>query len=342
MCFNKKVNIVLNFLLVVEDELRKSQIAPAASPKQPVKSTKSNARENGPPELPPPRRDDKPPPLPPLNTIPSRRNVGGALTPEASPKDQRPSKSLTSERSAPPKVRPYQAERHKPDLPGKPPVLSDKKPQLPPGRPALPERFAKTPTGNVSPRGRSSSSTTSQDTVSRPQEPRKANTMKPPSSNKTPLIPNPNKVPLQPHGRPAPPGRPRQTRHPSVDKSSSNTSSESADTGMNTADPAQVIEEINRISSNLNDIASEGLPTFNRSLENFAQLSEQMLSLMQSHGKTVSVTMRVSQLRDKIGQFRSLMVQINSNPTCDYTSQLESAVSEISKKFGDLYCKVFQ
>ena len=129
-----------------------------------------------------------------------------------------------------------------------------------------------------------------------------------------------------------------------MDKSTSNSStvsSESIDSGINTTDPAQVMEELNRISSNLDDIALEGLPVFNRSLESFAQLSEQMLTLIQSNSKTVSVTMKVSQLRDKIGQYRALLVQINSNPSCDYTSQLENTVNEISKKFGDLYSKVF-
>ena len=164
-----------------------------------------------------------------------------------------------------------------------------------------------------------------------------------PLSNKTPLIPNqsvtsPNKI-----TRPAPPGRPR--KHGSIDKSSSsgsNTSFEPVDgTRINTNDPAQVIEEINRISTNLSDIASEGLPVFNRSLENFAELSEQMLTLLQSKDSSVGIRMKVSQLRDKIGQYRGLMTQINSNPSRDYTSQLDSAVSEISKKCGDLYVKLF-
>ena len=317
-----------------------------------MKSTKSNAKvENGPPELPPSRRDDKPPPLPPVNTIPSRKNPPATLSQslppsEPSPKEKRPPKNLTSDRPTPPRVRPYQPDRpqqlrDKPDLPSrpKPPLLSDKKPQLPPGRPALPERFAKHgPSG--SPRVRSVSSV-DQESVNHPRDQRKVNTMKP-LSNKTPLIPNqsitsPNKI-----TRPAPPGRPRKT----IDKSSSfgsNTSFEPVDdTGINTNDPAQVFEEINRISTNLNDIASEGLPVFNRSLEKFAELSEQMLTLLQSKDSSVSVRMKVSQLRDKIGQYRGLMTQINSNPSRDYTSQLDSAVSEISKKCGDLYAKLFK
>ena len=337
----------MEFLLVVEDELRKSQFVPTASPKQPLKKGKSN----GPPDLPPPRHNDKPPPLPPLDTLPSRKIAGNnPSTPDASPKDHRPPKSLATERPAPPKIRPYQPDRAKPDLPGKP-TVSDKKPQLPPGRPALPERFAnKSATGG----SRSRSVSTNNDTASpsRPhQEQRKVNTMKPLSSaNKSPVIPNQttspsSKVPLQPPSRPLPPGRPRGLKkHGSLDKSTSvtgNTSAESVSTRVGTNDPAQIMEELNRISANLTDIASEGLPVFNRSLEDFAQLSEQMLTLMQSHGKSVFVTMKLSQLREKVSQFRSLMGEINSNPSRDYTSQLDGAVSEISKKFGDLYSKAF-
>ena len=320
---------------------------PASSPKQPVKNTKSNAKvENGPPELPPARRDDKPPPLPPVNTIPSRKNLPHSLpTPEPSPKEKRPPKSSSSERPTPPKMQPYRADRpqpprERPDLPSRP-KLPDKKPQVPPGRPALPERFAKQPPSG-SPRLRTVS--VDQDSVTPPRPPpeRKANTMKP-LSTKTPLIPNqsmtsPNKI-----TRPVPPGRPR--KHGSIDKSSStgsNTSFEPVDgTGINTNNPAQVMEEINRISTNLSDIASEGLPVFNRSLENFAELSEQMLTLLQGKDSSVSTRLKVSQLRDKIGQYRGLMKQINLNPSRDYTSQLDSAVSEISKRCGDLYTKLF-
>ena len=320
----------------------------SASPKQLIKKGHSN----GPPDLPPPRRDDKPPPLPPLHTLPSRKNAGNTLpTPDASPKDHRPPKSLSNERSVvPPKMKPYQADRTKPDLPSKPSV-SDKKPQLPPGRPALPERYANK--ANTAGGSRSRSVSTNNDAVSQPrphQDQRKVNTMRPAiSTNRTPVTPNQttspsSKVPLQPPGRPTPPGRPRMKKHGSVEKTSSvtsNTLSESIDTGADPNDPAQLMEGINRISSNLIDIAAEGLPVFNRSLENFAQLSEQMLTLTQAHGKSVIVKMRVSQLREKVSQFRSLMEQINSNPSCDYTSQLDSLVSEISRKFEDLYSKAF-
>ena len=343
--FNKKIAIIPNFLLVVEDELRKSQIGVSASPKQPVKKGNSN----GPPDLPPPRREDKPPPLPPLHTLPSRKNVGNTLsTPDASPKDHRPPKISTTERSGfPPKIKPYQPDRSKPDLPSKPSV-SDKKPQLPPGRPALPERFANKASTTGGSRSRSSSG--NNDTVSQPrphQEQRKVNTMRPAvSSNKTPVTPSQitspgSKIPLQPPGRPVPPGRPRMKKHPSVEKSTSattNTLPESVDTGVDPNNPARIMEEINRISINLTEIAAEGLPVFNRALENFAQLSEQMLTLMQATGKSIIVTMK---LREKVGQFRSLMDQINSNPMCDYTSQLDITVSEISKKFEGLYSKTF-
>lgn len=236
--------------------------------------------------------------------------------------------------------------RDKPDLPSKPPALSDKRPQLP-GRPALPERLTnKTVSGPASsPRLRSATST-AKDGTNQPQphqEPKKAQTMKSLGSHKTPLIPNqPTKVPL--HGRPAPPGRPRQLRHGSIDTASSigsNTSSESVDSGTSNADATKIIEEIDRISGSLSDLASEGFNVFNRSLERFVQLSEQMVMLIQSRGTSVSITMKISQLRDKIGQFRGLMTQISSNPSYDYTSQLDSTVSDISRKCGELYAKVF-
>ena len=352
----RKLTNVLTFLLVVEEELRKSQIGPSHSPKQPVKSTKSNARvENGPPELPPSRRDDKPPPLPPVHTIPSRKNPPGNLSvsaPAQSPKEKR-SKNLTSE-CTPPKVRPYKSDRSrdKPDLPSrpKPPILPDKKPQLPPppGRPALPDRPAKQGSSGTT-RVRSVSNAEPDVQPRLPQETRKSNTMKPLSSNKTPLIPNQSVTsPIKgsPLGRPTPPGRPRNmAKHGSVDKSSSigsTTSSEPGDNnGINTGDPTQVIEEINRICSNLSDIASEGVTVFNRSLESFAELSEQMQSMLQSRDNSVSTRVKVSQLRDKIGLYRGLLTQINSNPTHDYTTQLESAVSDISKRCSDLYAKLF-
>jgi len=158
--------------------------------------------------------------------------------------------------------------------------------------------------------------------------------MRPLGAHKTPLIPS----------RPVPPGRPRQKRHASIDTASSvgsTTSCESVDGGISDDDPAQIIEEINRISGSLSDPASEGMSAFNRSLEHFAQLSEQMVTLIKSRGTSVLITMKVSQLMDKIGQFRSLMTQISSNPSCDYTSQLESTVSDISKKCRELYAKVF-
>ena len=143
----------------------------------------------------------------------------------------------------------------------------------------------------------------------------------------------------------------KSTKHSSVVVSSSIRSKTNMSQDLNdfsllqpiSDDPNHIMEEITSISANLIDIASESFIVFNRSLEHFAQLSEKMLQLAQTQNTSylVSTMIAIGKLREKIGDFRNLLTQINSNPSCDYTSQLEVSVNGISKSCGDLYNKLY-
>jgi len=104
-----------------------------------------------------------------------------------------------------------------------------------------------------------------------------------------------------------------------------------------------IMDEIIRISTSLIDIALDSFSVCNRSLEHFAQLSEKMLQLVQTQNTShlVSTRIAIGKLREKIGDFRNLLTQINSNPSFDYTSQLEVSVNGISKSCRDLYGKLY-
>ena len=305
--------------------MRKSQAHP--SPTLANASRRSRPSDNGPPELPPQRRptgggghhQDLPPPLPPVTSIPSKRPP------------------VTSQQSFD-------------QLPASP---KDRKPERP-ERPALPQRpsqFSNQIKNKIpnTPRDRSVSSTTPIEPKFQP-EPRKSASLRPQQNKeRIPLVPSQTSRVTQKNSKPLPPGRPRQTRHGSIEASSSvgsNASHEATDFGSLqpiSDDPSHIMDEIIRISTSLTDIASDSFSVFNRSLEHFAQLSEKMLQLVQTQNTShlVSTRIAIGKLREKIGDFRNLLTQINSNPSFDYTSQLEVSVNGISKSCRDLYGKLY-
>jgi len=102
-------------------------------------------------------------------------------------------------------------------------------------------------------------------------------------------------------------------------------------------DPSHVMEKIANISASLLDISLNGFTVFKRALEYFVQLSEKMLQAQNtSHLATTRST-----LKEKIEGFRSLLTQINSNPSHDNSSQIETFVNDISKSCRDLYNEVY-
>ena len=168
---------------------------------------------------------------------------------------------------------------------------------------------------------------------------------------------NVSRVPSQTSGtivknsNPLPQVDPNLTKHdsvvaPSTIRSSIYMSQNSADLSSLepiSDNPSHIIDKITRISTNLNDIASESFSIFNRSLEYFAQLSEKMVQIIQTQNSSysVSITIGIGKLREKIGDFRNLLTQIYSNPSYDYTSLLKVSVNDISKSCRDLFVKMF-
>ena len=304
---------------------------------------RSRSSENGPPDLPPQRRpgggsvsgahhQNLPPPLPPVTTIPSKRPPVSSTNSQHS-FDVQPTS-------------PQDSGSRRPDRPERP------------ERPALPQRPAPFSTqiknkipDSPSGRDRAVSSTTPVEPRFQP-DPRKTASLKPtPNRDRVPLVPSQTSRVIQKNSRPLPPGRPRQSRHGSVEASSSvgsNASHDSTDFSSSlqsiSDNPSHIMEEITRISTNLIDIASESSFTvFNRSLEHFAQLSEKMLEIVQTQNTShlVSTRIAIGKLREKIGDFRNLLSQINSNPSCDYTGQLEVSVNGIAKSCRDLYGRLY-
>jgi len=315
------VKFVVNFFFpVVEDELRKSQAHPSPTLAntsrrgRPSGGGSSSGGGSG-------HHQDLPPPLPPVTTIPTKKppvtSQQSFDQQPVSPKDRKPERP------------------ERPALPQRPPQFSNQIKNKLPNTP---------PTG----RDRSVSSTTPVEPKFHP-EPRKSASLRPQhNKERVPLVPSQTSRVTQKNSKPLPPGRPRQSRHGSVEVTSSVGSNTSESTDFSSLqsisdDPNQIMDEITRISANLIDIASDSFSVFNRSLEHFAQLSEKMLQLVQTQNTShlVSTRIAIGKLREKIGDFRNLLTQINSNPSFDYTTQLEVSVNGISKSCRDLYGKLY-
>ena len=152
-----------------------------------------------------------------------------------------------------------------------------------------------------------------------------------------------SQIPPQTSRVPLPPDQSRKTKHNFAASSFGNSmlqDSTDFDTLQPISDnPSHIVEEIAIISANLLDISLKGFTEFKRSLEYFAQLSKKMLHFMQTQNTTHLAS--VSMLTEKIEDFRNLLTQIDSNPSHEYNSQIETFVNDISKSCRDLYDKLY-